>query len=133
MAEWPPAGIYSKETLLEEGKNVFSLLRKADSLDLVRETLRNWVSKLDYTAGLGPNPATLAVLVRIRDCARAFMGMIRPASDERSGFSVVQALWDLAKGIPRDKSKELQRPLLATTLPFVIQKRYFCLFTTLKC
>jgi lysine 2,3-aminomutase len=43
--------------------------------------------------------------VRIRDCERALADVLSERSEARSGFSVAQALWDVAAGRPRPDLK----------------------------
>jgi lysine 2,3-aminomutase len=51
-----------------------------------------------YLADAEEDTDSIAV---VRDCARAMRGLVKERSDARAAFSVAQALWDIARGVPR--------------------------------
>lgn len=80
---------------------IFSLISSAHSLNDAREILSNHVSAEQFEANQSIATVNGSTLHIVRDCARALRGMLHRRADERSGFSVTQALWDLARGKKR--------------------------------
>ncbi len=93
---------YTIDRLQRSGDRILASLAEAGTQDEARACLVEWASRLQFetvgSQGDSDAPATHVV----RDCARALRGMCHLRSDANSGFSVVQALWDVARGQPRD-------------------------------
>jgi len=102
MSSWPAAGLYTRKTLEKEGERILGLLRDCGSVEQARKCVYDWVKDLEFDPRRG-NPDLLpGEAIRVRDCATALSGMVKAASDDRSGFSVAQALWDIARGVERE-------------------------------
>lgn len=92
---------YGLERFQSEAARCLARVRTARTLDEARARLSAHVSSEQFEAHdavTTPHGATLHV---VRDCARALRGMLHRRAEERSGFSVAQALWDIARKRPR--------------------------------
>jgi lysine 2,3-aminomutase len=103
MTKWSPVAKYTREKLVEEAGQLLETLKDCQSREKARESIFNWLTRVE----LADEPAAdrdlmPGELVRRRDCILALTGIVRPSSDELAGFSVTQALWDIARGEPRD-------------------------------
>jgi len=76
----------------------------------VRERLTHLVTQLENDVYHRVSLANNSSQICARDCARAMRGMLRERADQLAGFSIAQALSDLARGVPRP---ELQPPFFA--------------------
>ncbi len=93
--------LYNIERFRNEAGRFLSLLSTAQSLDEARENLSLHIASEHYEAYQSAVTSDGSFLYTVRDCARALRGMLHKHADERSGFSVSQALWDVAKKTPR--------------------------------
>ncbi|RME23041.1 MAG: KamA family radical SAM protein [Deltaproteobacteria bacterium] len=99
---WQPERMYDRETLSVEAGELFGLLSRCGTLEEARKALFEWLDEKDMEL-LDPCDDSMspgALMVR-RDCIAALRSMARKSSDVLSGASIVQALWDLARGEPR--------------------------------
>ena len=88
----------------------FTIARQAPDLEQVRERLALLVTQLENDAYHRVSQANNSSQVCVRDCARVMRSMLRDRADKLSGFSVAQAISDLARKIPRP---DLQPPFFA--------------------
>jgi len=87
-------GPHNPKALKAAAGGLFSTLSRARTVNVARERLLNRVINrlLDV-----PEIATVEGReVRVRDCGRVLQGMLLHRSEELSGFSVLQALFDIA-------------------------------------
>lgn len=92
---------YTLERFRESSKNVLSIVGKAGSVEEARKALFAHVSDEQYQK-FGVSTISLgARLYIIRDCARAWRSLLTARSDDRAGFSNIEALWDLSRGVSR--------------------------------
>ena len=93
---------YSRELLFREAGSLFSALKLCGDVEAARSQLRTNVNRI-YARTLRDRPSPPAhELIRARDCHRALMNVLQRRSDLRTGFSVAQALWDIALTHPRE-------------------------------
>jgi lysine 2,3-aminomutase len=116
MGNWPPAELYTRENLKKEGRCLLDLLKDCSSVAQVRRRIFDWVKDREFDPRQGNLQLQPGEIIRVRDCALAFSGMVKATSDERSGFSVAQALWDIARG--RDR-KDLQAGFFAEMIHLI--------------
>ncbi len=92
---------WTAERFVREAGEVAGLLAGAATLGDARSRLRRRVAHL-YDRSQHPD-ARIHELDRVivRDCARAWLSILHPRSERLAGFSVAQALWDAARGVPR--------------------------------
>ena len=105
MGSWPPDGLYSRKTLEKEGERILGLLKSCGSVEDARKRIFDWVKDFEYDPRQGGLDLLPGEVIRVRDCATALAGMVTATSDDRSGFSVAQALWDIARGQKRGDLK----------------------------
>lgn len=92
-------GKYTKEALAAEAAPFFRPLSESADLRTARRKLYNTTSSAQYElADSGKHKYRHSV---IRDCARALRSMIPERAENRSGFSVIRAIWDIACNRPR--------------------------------
>ncbi len=92
------AAIFTPQDLRETNPYVFAVIREAQNLEEARSRLLHLADRMELGAA-GQTGADLSVggHNRIRDCAVALRLMSKFSSDEATGFSVTQALWDIAR------------------------------------
>ncbi len=95
--------------LLAHGRGAFLreaeqlLARLADSPDLAttRLHLSTWATERQAEASSLQDNGGYERRAIVRDCARTLRHLVTPRADRLAGFSVAQALHDLARGVPR--------------------------------
>jgi lysine 2,3-aminomutase len=92
---------YNEARFRLEASRFLRLAANASTLDEARTPLSAHVSSEQHEAHQQVATASGYVLHVVRDCARALRGMLHRRAEARSGFSVAQAIWDLALGKSR--------------------------------
>lgn len=90
------ASRYSAKALREEAATVLGLISHCGNLHDVRRELYSAVSRFQYFSTGSEEGDSRHIIVR--DCARALRGMISERSESMAGFSVAEALFDVARG-----------------------------------
>jgi lysine 2,3-aminomutase len=85
----------------ENHKPLLDVVSGAADLDTARKALYHFVTDRQYRIFVDDPEHTVSELSIARDCARVLRGVLARSSDARVGFSVAQALWDLARGVER--------------------------------
>lgn len=86
---------YNLKKLIAEAGGIFRLAGSSNNLEVVRERLFRRITR--YQFDFFDEEQELATnIVRVRDCTRAMRSILSPQSDKLSGFSVTQALFDIA-------------------------------------
>jgi lysine 2,3-aminomutase len=116
MDGWPPRGLYTRETLRKEAQGLLEAIQNCASLGEARERMFFWAVRREFDPNPGNRDLLPGQIIRVRDCARAFAGMVKATSDERSGFSFAQALLDIACGRDRE---DLQAGFFADVIHMV--------------
>ncbi len=96
----PPEG-YTKERFEIECRSFLAAAAECESLEDARQALVDLTVRLRIKNSMMLGAEWDRAVDRTRDCARAMLGVLSAASDEKAGFSVSQALWDMGKGRPR--------------------------------
>ena len=91
----------SRDGFLSEAAALFALIRQHDDVRSARTALFEWVTDHQFDVSLESRLLDHRDALLVRDCARAWRGMLRKSTDQRVGFSVIAALWDVAHGNPR--------------------------------
>ncbi len=97
----PIAQRYTPEHFKAEAENILAVVRRAGSVSEARRTLYAYVSGEQCDRSDEETTSLRALLPVIRDCARAWRGMLLESSEKAAGFSIAQALYDLAQDVPR--------------------------------
>jgi lysine 2,3-aminomutase len=98
---------FNAEECLREGKTILNNIKDCADLESARSILYASVTGLQYESfGQNRNRCADHEKTIVRDCARAFRGLLPERSDSLAGFSVTRALWDLSRGIERHDLSE---------------------------
>jgi len=89
---------YTPQVFRQEAEPLLRVVRNVRSVDSARERLSRRVASI-YHDTFRDDPAPPArQLIRLRDCHIALASVLSHRSDARAGFSVAQAVWDIARG-----------------------------------
>jgi lysine 2,3-aminomutase len=88
---------FTPEAVKAIGPRFFSVARASSSPDQMRKDLAELLFKIDLEASEDPN-LDAATLARIRDTGQVFRNMLKKRSDDLAGFSMAEALYDIAQG-----------------------------------
>ena len=94
----PIAERYTRERFLAVSTRIMEIVRAAGTVEEARRALFTHVSDEHYERFSETTLSFGSRLYIVRDCARAWRAMLTPISDQKAGFSNIQALWDLARG-----------------------------------
>jgi len=92
---------YTPERFREVSKGILTIVQQAATVEEARKALYAHVSDEQYGRYDEEQVSLGARLHIVRDCARAWRSMLTARSDQRTGFSNVQALLALSRGISR--------------------------------
>jgi lysine 2,3-aminomutase len=93
--EWSP------RRFMAEASAWLDILRGGNDIESIRSILLDRVNKnhfMTYAASAGIHELDRVI---VRDCARAMRGILHPRSERLSGFSMLEALVDVARGSAR--------------------------------
>jgi lysine 2,3-aminomutase len=102
MSGWPPAGLYTRENLERECQSLLGVLRDCVSLEQAQKGIFDWAKEYEFDPRQGNANLRPGEVIRVRDCAMALAGMVKSSAEDLGGFSVAQALWDIARGQQRE-------------------------------
>lgn len=97
----PLAAEFTLERFRVEAANLLEGIRRCRDVGAARMRLFARVTDDQYDSLAAASPVAPEDRTALRDSARVFRSLLRQRSDERSGFSVTQALWDIARDVPR--------------------------------
>ena len=92
--------LYNADTFREEAAPLLSAIRHVDHVEVARTRLFDRVTRLQFDAFAHDGHAHLET-VYVRDCVRTFRSILEARSDTLAGFSITQALFDIARGLDR--------------------------------
>ncbi len=101
MTIWPDPARYTQEAFCCEASHLLELIRQHKHVRSARVALFKRVSDYQFDISLDNSSLAHPERIVVRDCARAWRGILRKSSDKRAGFSVMGALWDIAHSRPR--------------------------------
>ncbi len=101
MKSWFPENLFSLDRFKQESKGFFEGIEELDDISRVRSTLQQRISALFSSHNGGKYPPAHE-LIRMRDCALALYNIFSERAEALSGFSSVQAVWDISKGVARN-------------------------------
>jgi lysine 2,3-aminomutase len=98
-----PMPEYSREGLLKEGSRFMAGLEDCYTLEQARMLMYERIAAVRHAEAnsvhkVHPSDGS----ARLRDACRVFLSMLGGRSESISGFSVLKALWDVKRGVPRD-------------------------------
>ncbi|MDD4050567.1 MAG: KamA family radical SAM protein [candidate division Zixibacteria bacterium] len=92
---------FNADSLKEECPGVFEIARAASSVEDLRIKLTQLSHESEYEAQDSFEFYSQGSIIRVRDCARTLFRILTRRSDHLAEFSVVQAIWDISRGISR--------------------------------
>jgi lysine 2,3-aminomutase len=92
---------FTRERFEGEAARFLDGVREVASLADARARLFAHVTEEQFDRFRGDSETEDPALPVARDCARALRGMLKERSDDRAGFSLTRALWDVARGVER--------------------------------
>ena len=95
-----PTNQYNLDAFCEQARPLLDAIAGTSPLDAARKRLFARATELQLRACSNEQDGA-AELSYVHDCLRVFRGMLEPRSESVSGFSVAQALYDIAQERPR--------------------------------
>ena len=93
---------YNLDALKAAAAEYLQHIKNVTNVEVARERLSRKVSTNHFDSFSEDSDLYEGRMVRVRDCSLALKSVIKLRSDKRAGFSVVKALYDIARGKPRD-------------------------------
>lgn len=93
--------IFTAKYLKKTNPFIFETIRLANSITELRLLLTKLADQYEIEAANNSFHHDVGFHARIRDCRQAFKSILQESADKVAEFSVTQALWDIAKNIPR--------------------------------
>jgi lysine 2,3-aminomutase len=97
---------YTLENFKNAAKRILEIVGEASSAEDARRALFAHVSQEQFAMYAAATVSLGTRLDIVRDCARAWRSLLTGRSDERAGFSNIQALWDISKEVSRPDLQE---------------------------
>ncbi|MFH7320043.1 KamA family radical SAM protein [Desulfurivibrio sp. D14AmB] len=95
------SAIFTPQYLRKTNPYFFAVIREAQDVEEARSRLLQLADQMELGADTAGGDRDAGVLTRIRDCAAVLRSLIKKSSETAAGFSVTEALWDLARQQPR--------------------------------
>ena len=92
---------YSIDVFRKETEQLIEGIHRCQKIENVRDTLVRRCTGIFGSHFHEKYPAAHE-LIRMRDCSLALMNVFSERSESRTGFSLVQSVWDIARGRQRD-------------------------------
>ncbi|MCP4581534.1 MAG: KamA family radical SAM protein [candidate division Zixibacteria bacterium] len=96
---------YNLNSLKRAAGEYLSFIAGAANIEVARERLSRKLNTSVFDSFAGQRSRYKTRMVRVRDCARTLNSIMRRRSDKLAGFSVVEALYDIARDVPRPDLK----------------------------
>jgi lysine 2,3-aminomutase len=93
---------YNADEFRREAAAILGMVAGCRTLNSARQRLFERVTDFQFDTVIGELQHIAGDIVTVRDAARAMRSVLKERSDKLSKFSVTQALWDLARGKPRE-------------------------------
>ncbi len=106
MKQGNKSGSYNLDLLKQAIGDFLPPISNSANLEVARERLFRMINNIQYDTYSGETVLFEGRVVRVRDCVRALKSIIKQRSDMLAGFSVMQAVYDIAKDIPRPDLKK---------------------------
>ncbi|HET97724.1 MAG TPA: KamA family radical SAM protein [Desulfurivibrio alkaliphilus] len=95
------SAIFTPQYLRKTNPYFFAVIREAQDVEEARGRLLQLADQMELGAGSAGGDRDAGVLTRIRDCAAVLRSLIKKSSETAAGFSVTEALWEIARQQPR--------------------------------
>ncbi len=92
---------FNPSYLKSKAPEIFAIAKKADSVDELRVNLAQLAHDMMFEAFDNYDAFSEGSIMRVRDCAKVLVRMMSRRSEDEAGFSVAQAIMDIAQKKPR--------------------------------
>jgi lysine 2,3-aminomutase len=92
---------YDVEDFQRVAADYLTVVASALNVEVARERLFRRVTRNQFDTFAHQSELGEGRVIRVRDSTRALRSIIKSRSDSLAGFSVIQAIYDIAKGVPR--------------------------------
>jgi lysine 2,3-aminomutase len=92
---------YNPNYLKSKAPEIFAIAKQADSVDALRMDLSRLAHDMMFETFDDYGAFSEGSVMRVRDCAKVMVRLMTRRSEDIAGFSVVQAIMDLAQGRSR--------------------------------
>ena len=92
---------FNPEYLKSKAPEIFSIAKKAKSLDDLRTSLAQLAHDMMFEAFDDYDALAVSSIIRVRDCAKVMVRMMTRRSEDKAKFSVAEAIMDIAHGKDR--------------------------------
>jgi len=92
---------FNSNYLKSKAPEIFAIARKADSVDELRVNLAQLAHDMMFEAFDDYDTFSVGSIMRVRDCAKVLVRMMTRRSEDKAGYSVAQAIMDIAQKKPR--------------------------------
>lgn len=106
MAKVERPSSYNLEVLREAAAEAFARISSVVDLEVARERLHRRITTNELDTYAVETTLFEGGIVRVRDCSRTLKSIIKQRSDKLADFSVMQALHDIAREVPRPDLQE---------------------------
>ncbi len=96
---------YTVERFKEVAQEFLEPVARADNVEIARERLFQRINRSHFDTYANGSRLPEGRIVRVRDCGQVLRGLIMSRSGRLADFSVIQAIFDIAKGVPRHDLK----------------------------
>jgi lysine 2,3-aminomutase len=93
--------IFDIEDFKRAAESYLPVVANATNVEVARERLFRRVTTNQFDTFADESQLAEGKIIRVRDSTRALRSIIKSRSDSLAGFSVIQAIYDIAKGVPR--------------------------------
>lgn len=93
--------IFDIEDFKRAAEYYLPAVANATNVEVARERLFRRVTTNQFDTFADENELAEGKIIRVRDSTRALRSIIKSRSDSLAKFSVIQAIYDIAKGVPR--------------------------------
>jgi lysine 2,3-aminomutase len=92
---------YNPDYLKSKAPEIFAIAKQACSVDALRMELSRLAHNMAFETFDDYDTFNAGFIMRVRDCAQVMVRLMTRRSDDIAGFSVVQAIMDVAQDKPR--------------------------------
>lgn len=92
---------YNPDYLKSKAPEIFAIAKQARSVDALRMALSRLAHNMAFETFDDYDTFSAGFIMRVRDCAQVMVRLMTRRSDDIAGFSVVQAIMDVAQDKPR--------------------------------
>jgi lysine 2,3-aminomutase len=93
--------IFDIEDFKQAAESYLPVVANATNVEVARERLFRRVTTNQFDTFADESQLAEGKIIRVRDSTRALRSIIKSRSDSLANFSVIQAIYDIAKGVPR--------------------------------